>query len=59
MNFPPLTLEIAVAGLALLVLLLDLWTAPRFKSRLGFVALAGLLLILAVSFLIEPGGWAT
>ncbi len=59
MNLPLLTLEIAVAGLALLVLLLDLWTAPQFKSRLGFVALAGLLIILAASFLIQPGGWAT
>ncbi len=59
MNVSPLTLEIAVTGLALLVLLLDLWTAPPFKSRLGLVALAGLLIILAASFLIEPGGWAT
>jgi NADH-quinone oxidoreductase subunit N len=54
-----LTLEIAVAGLALLLLLLDLWTAPQSKSRLGFVAVAGLLVILATSFLIHPGGWAT
>jgi NADH-quinone oxidoreductase subunit N len=59
MNFAPLTLEIAAAGLALLVLLLDLWTPPPFKSRLGIVAMAGLLLILAVSFLIEPGAPAT
>jgi NADH-quinone oxidoreductase subunit N len=59
MNFPLLTLEIAVAGLALLVLLLDLWTAPQFKSRLGYAAIAGLLIILALSFLIEPGGPAT
>jgi NADH-quinone oxidoreductase subunit N len=59
MNLPLLTLEIAVAGLALLVLLLDLWTAPQFKSRLGFVTVAGLLIILAASFLNEPGGWAT
>jgi len=59
MNLPLLTLEIAVAGLALLVLLLDLWTAPQFKSRLGFVTAAGLLIILAASFQIEPGGWAS
>ncbi len=59
MNFSLLTLEIAVTGLALVVLLLDLWTAPQFKSRLGFVAMAGLLIILAGSFLIEPGGPAT
>src|ERR1035438_7427073 len=59
MNFSLLTLEIAVAGLALLLLLLDLWTAPQFKSRLGYVAMAGLVVILGVSFLIEPGGPAT
>jgi NADH-quinone oxidoreductase subunit N len=58
-NFPLLTLEIAVAGLALLLLLLDLWTAPPFKPRLGWVAVAGLLIILGVSFLIGPGGPAT
>jgi NADH-quinone oxidoreductase subunit N len=59
MNFSMLTLEIAVAGLALLVLLLDLWTPPPFKRRLGWVAIAGLAVILAASFLIEPGGPAT
>jgi NADH-quinone oxidoreductase subunit N len=59
MNFPLPTLEIAVAGLALALLLLDLWTAPQFKSRLGYVAIAGLVIILAASFLIEPGGPAT
>jgi NADH-quinone oxidoreductase subunit N len=58
-NFPPLTLEIAVAGLALVVLLLDLLTAPQFKRRLGYVAMAGLLIILAASFLPQPGGAAT
>jgi NADH-quinone oxidoreductase subunit N len=58
MNFSHLTLEIAVASLALLVLLLDLWTTPRAKSWLGIVTLAGLGLILAASFLIEAPGWA-
>jgi NADH-quinone oxidoreductase subunit N len=56
MNFPQLTLEIAVAGVAVLLLLLDLWTAPQSKSRLGCVAIAGLLIILGVSFMIAPGG---
>jgi NADH-quinone oxidoreductase subunit N len=59
MNFSMLTLEIAVAGLALLLLLLDLWTAPPFKHRLGWVAVAGLAVILAASFWIQPGGAAT
>ena len=59
MNFSQLTLEIAVAGLALLLLLLDLWTAPQSKPRLGYVAMAGLFIILVASFLIKPGGSAT
>jgi NADH-quinone oxidoreductase subunit N len=59
MNFLPLTMEIAVVGLALLVLLLDLWTAPQFKSNLTFVAMAGLLVILGASFIIGPEGPAT
>jgi len=59
MNFSLLTLEIAVAGLALLLLLLDLWTPPALKPRLGWVAVAGLLVILGASFCIAPGGPAT
>jgi len=59
MNFSLLTLEIAVAGLAMLLLVLDLWTAPSSKSLLGWVAVAGLLIILGASFFIAPGGPAT
>ncbi len=59
MNFAHLTLEIAVAGLALLLLLLDLWTPQSLKSRLGCVTIAGLLVILGASFCIAPGGPAT
>ncbi|MGD0814739.1 MAG: NADH-quinone oxidoreductase subunit N [Verrucomicrobiota bacterium] len=59
MNFSYLTLEFAVAGLALLVLLLDLWTSPQSKPALGVVAVAGLVIILAASFFIEPHGWAS
>ena len=59
MNFSMLTLEIAVAGLALLVLLLDLWTPPQFKRRLGWVAMAGVAVILAASFVVPSGGAAT
>jgi NADH-quinone oxidoreductase subunit N len=54
MNFASLTLEIAVASLALLLVLIDLWTGPEFKSRIGIVSLAGLAIILAVSFFLEP-----
>ncbi|MGA2750696.1 MAG: NADH-quinone oxidoreductase subunit N [Verrucomicrobiota bacterium] len=50
MNLGLLTLEIAVIGLALALLLIDLWTPPTFKDRLGYVAAAALLLILALSF---------
>jgi NADH-quinone oxidoreductase subunit N len=56
MSLPQLTLEIAVTGLAVLVLLLDLWIAPAFKRRLGIVALVGLFIILEASFLIGAGG---
>ena len=58
MNFSMLTLEIAIAGLALLVLLLDLWTPPQFKRRLGWVAMAGVAVILAASFVVPSGGAA-
>ena len=59
MNFSPLALEIAVVGLALLVLVLDLWLPPQSRSRLGVVAIVGLLAILAASFFIEPGSAAS
>lgn len=45
-----LTLEIAVISLALAILLIDLWTPREIKPRLGYVAAAGLLVILAISF---------
>jgi NADH-quinone oxidoreductase subunit N len=56
MNLSLLTLEIAVIGLALAILLIDLWTPHPLKPRLGYVAVAGLLVILAVSFLGVGGG---
>lgn len=50
MNFAPLTLELAVIGLALLLLLLDLWMTPASRPCLGWVAVIGLLIILGASF---------
>jgi NADH-quinone oxidoreductase subunit N len=55
MQLSLLTLELAVVGLALVVLLLDLWTPPRAKDRLGAVTAVGLALILALSFTISGG----
>ncbi len=49
MNLSLLTLELAVIGLALALLLLDLWTPPRFKDAFGAIAAVGLLLILGLS----------
>jgi NADH-quinone oxidoreductase subunit N len=54
MNFSSLTLEILVASLAMLLLVSDLWAGPRVRSRLGFVSMAGLFAILAISFNIAP-----
>jgi NADH-quinone oxidoreductase subunit N len=51
MNLAMLSLELAVIGLALAVLLIDLWTPHEFKHRLGYLAAAGLLVILIASFL--------
>jgi len=56
MNFSSLTLELAVVALALAVLLIDLWTPPQWKDRLGYLAAGGLLLILAGSFVYSIGG---
>jgi NADH-quinone oxidoreductase subunit N len=50
MNLAMLSLELAVLGLALTVLLIDLWTPHPFKHRLGYLAAAVLLVILAASF---------
>jgi NADH-quinone oxidoreductase subunit N len=49
MNLAMLSLELAVIGLALAVLLIDLWTPHEFKHRLGYLAAAGLLVILVAS----------
>lgn len=59
MNFSDLTLEILVAGLAVLVLLVDLWTPPQSRHRLVWVAMAGLAIIFGLSFVISPGAPAT
>jgi NADH-quinone oxidoreductase subunit N len=56
MNLSMLTLEIGVIGLALAILLADLWTPQRFKSYLGCVAIAGLLVILVATFFGVGGG---
>ncbi len=45
-----IVLEVLVIGLAILVLLADLWTPVAWKPKLGYVAAAGLLAILALSF---------
>lgn len=50
MNLSPIILELAVAGLALLILLIDLWTPRQAKARLGYLAAAGLLIIMGISF---------
>ncbi|MCL5096359.1 MAG: NADH-quinone oxidoreductase subunit N [Candidatus Omnitrophica bacterium] len=42
--------EIAVVALGLGLLLLDLWTPPDQKRQLGYIAVAGLGLILAATF---------
>jgi len=51
-----LTLELAVIGLAMAILLIDLWTPHQFKHHLGYVAAVGLLIILAISFSGNYGG---
>jgi NADH-quinone oxidoreductase subunit N len=55
MNFSLLTLELAVIGLALAVLLLDLWTPLQSKDRLASITAVGLALILILSFTISGG----
>jgi NADH-quinone oxidoreductase subunit N len=58
MNFSTLTLEMAVAGLALLLLVLDLWIAPTARRALGYIAMVGLLVILGASFSLDTTGAA-
>ena len=53
MNYSLIILEIAVVGLGLGLLLADLWTPTALKRRLGYVAAAGVGLILAGSFAIH------
>jgi NADH-quinone oxidoreductase subunit N len=50
MNLPLIIPEMAVAGLALAILLIDLWTPAASKPRLGWLAAAGLAVILLLSF---------
>jgi len=50
MNLHLIIPEMAVVGLALAVLLLDLWMPAAFKPRLGYVAAGVLGLILVMSF---------
>ncbi len=45
-----ISLELSVIGLALLVLLIDLWTPHEKKYWLGYLSAAGLLAILIASF---------
>jgi NADH-quinone oxidoreductase subunit N len=42
--------EMAVIGLALAILLLDLWTPAQSKPRLGYLAALGLVVILGLTF---------
>lgn len=54
-NVSSLLLEMAVTGLALTVLLLDLWLPPERKRSLGYLAAAGVGVIFLVSLSISPG----
>jgi NADH-quinone oxidoreductase subunit N len=56
MNLHLIIPEMAVVGLALAILLADLWTPAAFKPRLGWVAAAGLAIILAASFSGQTAG---
>jgi NADH-quinone oxidoreductase subunit N len=49
MNLAMLSSELAVIGLALAVLLIDLWTPRKSRHRLGYLAAAGLMVILLAS----------
>jgi len=53
MNYALLSLEVGVVVLGLALLLIDLWTPAEGKRRLGYVAAAGLVVILALSFLMN------
>lgn len=52
-NYPAafaLSLELTVAGIGLVILLLDLWTPPERKRLLGYGAAAGLAFVFLLSF---------
>ena len=55
-DFAPLSLELAVAGLAIVVLLLDAIFLPKRAKALGWVTLGGLAGVLLVSFVGDPQG---
>ena len=54
MNISLMQLEIGVLVMALGVLLLDLWTRPEDRRRLGYTAAVGVGLILLTTFLRHP-----
>ncbi len=54
MNYSPMILEIAVVALGLGLLLVDLWTPPEHKRRLGCFAAVAVGLIFAWSFWLHP-----
>ena len=56
MNVSLTILELAVILLGIAVLLVDLWLPASFRRSLGYVAAAGVALILAASFMISPSG---
>ncbi len=58
MNASLMILEIAVIGLGLALLMLDLWTPAEKRPQLGYLAAGGVALILIASFFINPAGAA-
>lgn len=54
MNITAAILELGVVGLGLGILLADLWLPPERERRLGYVAAAGLAVLLAASFSLQP-----
>ena len=56
MNLHLIIPELAVVALALLILLVDLWLPAIHKPKLGFLAAAGLLVILVASFAGQTAG---
>lgn len=54
MNFTAAILEMGVVLLGLGILLADLWLPPERERRLGYVAAAGLAVLLIASFFVQP-----